>query len=57
MNDSINLSPVRKVSKAKTGAERQKTYRIKKSATHIEFNVWIRLENLNKAKELYKQLG
>ena len=56
MNDSINLSPVRKVSKAKTGAERQKTYRIKKSATHIEFNVWIRLENLNKAKELYVRI-
>jgi hypothetical protein len=56
-------SLVCKVSKAKTGAapktnaERQKAWRVKKSKTHVEFNVWVRLENLDKAKKLLKQLG
>ena len=60
MNDTLNQgSTFANITYAapKTNAERQKTWRMKKSKTHVEFNVWVRLENRDKAKELLKQLG
>tara|TARA_R110002020_G_scaffold62900_2_gene167788 strand:- start:679 stop:840 length:162 start_codon:yes stop_codon:yes gene_type:complete len=53
MNDNLNQTGA----EPKTNAQRQKAWRVKKSKTHVEFNVWVRLENLHKAKELLKQLG
>ena len=41
----------------KTGAERQKAYRLRKADTHFEFKAWVRKENKEKVRKLMSTLA